>query len=70
MAEEEKKSSEVPENPCILCWIEREKFNAVKAAAFVLGEAIKYPHATEPRFADLCDKHAKVAHKMGNYSAG
>ena len=55
---------------CIICWIAQAKLTSEEAAGFMLGEAIKYPNAIEPRFRNLCDKHAKVSVKQGNKSEG
>jgi len=56
------------ENKCIVCWIIQNKMSSEEAAGFILGEGIKYPHAIEPRFNDLCNKHAKISIKQGHKS--
>lgn len=58
------------ENPCIICWIAKSKLTSEEAAGFILGEAINYPEAVEPRFKHLCSKHAKVSLKQGLKSPG
>lgn len=55
---------------CIICWLQQTQYSKEEAAAFMMGEEIKYPGSLEKRFKDLCPKHTRSSIKMGGLSNG